>query len=151
MSSPVFNYVGTPNSNLICCICRAPFVRPVTTQTCAHTFCYECIVQALEHSPHCPVDRRSVKIEDLVDAGGIVRAVSFVAVAVRRFDYFLLQLVDELIVECPHKMEGCETACQRQMMPLHLKEECLFKEGRDGKIPLEDTREDHKNLEEEQV
>lgn len=90
MSSLIFNYVGTPNSNLICCICHAPFVRPVTTKTCAHTFCYECIVQALEHSPHCPVDRRSAKIEELVDAGGIVRAVSFIAVAIRRFDYFLL-------------------------------------------------------------
>ena len=72
----VFNYVDTPNSNLICCICHAPFVRPVTTQTCAHTFCYECIIRALEHSPHCPVDRRLVKVQELVDAGGIVRAVS---------------------------------------------------------------------------
>ena len=59
--------------------------------------------------------------------------------------------MDELIVECPHKMEGCETVCQRQMMPLHLKEECLFKEGMDVKCALKDTREDHENLEEEQV
>jgi len=41
-----------------------------------------------------------------------------------------VQMVDELLVECPYRFEGCESVKERQMMPLHLKEECCFAEGR---------------------
>lgn len=34
------------------------------------------------------------------------------------------------MVECPHKWEGCETTCQRQVVSVHLREECLFGEMR---------------------
>ena len=60
--------------------------------------------------------------------------------------------MDELIVECPHRPEGCETTCQRQMMSVHLKDECLFREGRDvGDLLEEETEKDHDEAEEEQV
>ncbi|KDR75173.1 hypothetical protein GALMADRAFT_69973 [Galerina marginata CBS 339.88] len=119
----IYNYVDTPNNNLICCICRAPFTEPTTTRTCAHTFCYECILRALSHSPLCPVDRSPLAPTDLCPANPIVRS-----------------LVDELLVECIHQPEGCAYTCQRQVMPLHLRDECEYaevacgeKEGGEGK------------------
>lgn len=72
-------------------------------------------------------------MRDLIEVGGIVKAVRsftlyffFLACLVCYF----IQLVDELMVECPHRWEGCETTCQRQMVSVHLKEECLFGESR---------------------
>ena len=35
-------------------------------------------------------------------------------------------MVDELIVECPHKASGCKITCQRQLLETHLKETCQF-------------------------
>lgn len=59
--------------------------------------------------------------------------------------------MDELIVECPHKLEGCETTCQRQLMPIHLKE-CLYGEDKDVRgLPKEASKNDHDRLEDEQV
>lgn len=106
-----YSYVDNPNSNLTCCICRHPFVDPVTTTTCSHTFCYECILGALSHAPQCPVDRSPLTLKELGPADSIVRA-----------------LVDELAVECMHSEEGCTHVCQRQLLPAHLREECAYSE-----------------------
>ncbi|KAF7428201.1 hypothetical protein PC9H_007422 [Pleurotus ostreatus] len=104
-----YNYVDPPNSNLTCCICRAPFVKPVTTRTCMHTFCYECIIQALQHSPHCPVDRSSLVQDDLLPSDPIIRS-----------------LVDELIIECTNLPLGCTETFQRQLLESHLKDSCQY-------------------------
>ncbi|KAL1748734.1 hypothetical protein HDZ31DRAFT_59912 [Schizophyllum fasciatum] len=104
-----YNYVGSPNANLICCICRAPFIDPVTTTTCYHTFCRECIGRALAHTSHCPVDRSVLNTDDLVPASPIVVA-----------------LLDELEVECVHRSAGCKTVCQRQCLESHLKDSCQY-------------------------
>ncbi|KAF8623082.1 hypothetical protein AX15_006496 [Amanita polypyramis BW_CC] len=105
----VYYYVDSPNPNLTCCICRSPFVDPTTTTTCSHTFCYECIVSALSHAPQCPIDRSPLSEEELGAADSIVRA-----------------LVDELMVECIHREQGCNHTCQRQLLPSHLREECTY-------------------------
>ncbi|KAF5322696.1 hypothetical protein D9619_001554 [Psilocybe cf. subviscida] len=107
----LYNYVDTPNANLICCICRAPFTDPATSLTCSHTFCGDCIARALSHSPTCPVDRTPLRPTDLVPANPIVRS-----------------LVDELVVECVYRGEGCSYTAQRQIMPQHLRDACLFAE-----------------------
>ncbi|KAF4567522.1 hypothetical protein EYR40_006524 [Pleurotus pulmonarius] len=106
-----YNYVDSPNSNLTCCICRAPFVKPVTTRTCMHTFCYDCIIQALQHSPHCPVDRSSLVQDDLLPSDPIIRS-----------------LVDELIIECTNLPIGCTETFQRQLLESHLKDACQYTE-----------------------
>ncbi|KII92803.1 hypothetical protein PLICRDRAFT_103908 [Plicaturopsis crispa FD-325 SS-3] len=106
-----YNYVDTPNSNLICCICRMPFSNPVSARTCSHTFCHDCIVRAMEHSPHCPVDRSKLSPDDLVPASTIIR-----------------NLVDELIVQCPQRSRGCGYICQRQLLASHMRATCEFVE-----------------------
>lgn len=118
----LYNYVGVPNNNLMCCICRAPFTDPVTTTTCQHTFCRDCITRAVSHAPHCPVDRLPLSEIDLGPVNPIVRS-----------------LVDELLVECVYKEQGCEARVQRQCLAIHLKEECTYSEsGRPKCISVKD-------------
>ncbi|TDL25931.1 hypothetical protein BD410DRAFT_783924 [Rickenella mellea] len=104
-----YNYVETVNSNLVCCICRAPFVDPIITATCAHTFCRPCILQALDISPSCPVDRSPLCIADF-----------------RPESLLLRNMLDELIVECTHRPAGCTHSCQRQLLAAHLRDECPY-------------------------
>lgn len=37
-----------------------------------------------------------------------------------------IQLVDELIVECPNRSIGCTHSCQRQFVDAHIRESCQF-------------------------
>ncbi|KAJ7346778.1 hypothetical protein DFH08DRAFT_869291 [Mycena albidolilacea] len=109
----LFNYVLEVNSNLLCCICRMPFVDPVTTRTCSHTFCRDCLVQAFDHARQCPVDRSALSVDDLLPANSIIRS-----------------LVDELVVECIHRSSGCTYTCQRQLLTAHVMNACPF-----GRVP----------------
>ncbi|KAI0718959.1 hypothetical protein C8T65DRAFT_716704 [Cerioporus squamosus] len=106
-----YNYVDTPNANLTCCICRSPFVEPCTTRTCCHTYCYECIAQAIAINRQCPIDRTPLTLHDLVPADPVIR-----------------NLVDELIVRCPEEHLGCSYTCQRLLLPIHLSESCSYVE-----------------------
>lgn len=38
-------------------------------------------------------------------------------------------MVDELLVECPHRVEGCQETMERQMVQVHLREACVYGEG----------------------
>ncbi|KAF9050002.1 hypothetical protein BJ165DRAFT_1455720 [Panaeolus papilionaceus] len=139
----MYNYLGTPNNNLICCICRAPFLDPLTSKLCSHTFCSSCILQALSHSSQCPIDRTPLTENDLERAPSIVRA-----------------MVDELEVECvygpPRREEptdidsskeketvktpiedtsfqsGCKWTGERETLGAHL-EVCEYAEGNRNK------------------
>ncbi|KZT23114.1 hypothetical protein NEOLEDRAFT_1136982 [Neolentinus lepideus HHB14362 ss-1] len=103
------NYVGAVDANLICCICRSPFIEPTTTRTCAHTFCYDCIIRSIHIAPQCPVDRSPLAPGDLAPADPVVR-----------------NLVDELPVECPERAAGCTYTGQRQLLASHLRETCQY-------------------------
>ncbi|KAF8638072.1 hypothetical protein AX16_010704 [Volvariella volvacea WC 439] len=105
----LYNYVDAPDANLVCCICRNPFLEPTTIRSCNHTFCRDCILQSLEHSKHCPVDRSPITEGDLVLADPIIRS-----------------LVDELVVECVHSAAGCDHTCQRQHLATHLSDSCPY-------------------------
>ncbi|KIK44043.1 hypothetical protein CY34DRAFT_803178 [Suillus luteus UH-Slu-Lm8-n1] len=105
------DYVEQPNSNLICCICHAPFTNPTTARTCLHTFCRDCITTAVQHSPQCPIDRSSLSLDDLSPANPIVK-----------------HLVDELIIECPNRASGCTQTFQRQLLSTHVKDTCPYVE-----------------------
>ncbi|KAJ4482130.1 hypothetical protein J3R30DRAFT_3456588 [Lentinula aciculospora] len=109
MNSPSPIYVEAPNQNLVCCICRMPFVDPCTNQACSHTFCRDCIIQSLAHSPQCPIDRSTLRIEDIHPADPIIRS-----------------LVDELAVKCSNESAGCLHTCQRQLLDAHIKTDCPY-------------------------
>ncbi|KIJ67626.1 hypothetical protein HYDPIDRAFT_108500 [Hydnomerulius pinastri MD-312] len=74
-----------------------------------HTFCYDCVVEAVRHSPQCPIDRSSLSMDDLAPANPIVK-----------------HLVDELVIECPQRTAGCPHTCQRQLLESHIKDTCQY-------------------------
>ncbi|CAK5265783.1 unnamed protein product, partial [Mycena citricolor] len=88
---------------------RMPFIEPTTARSCAHTFCRDCIVEAMAHAQQCPVDRSPLSEEQLEPANGIIRS-----------------LVDELIVECVHSSSGCRYTCQRHLLTAHILDACPF-------------------------
>ncbi|KAI0633435.1 hypothetical protein C8Q77DRAFT_1056985 [Trametes polyzona] len=106
-----YTYVDTPNANLVCCICRSPFVEPCTTRTCFHTFCYDCIAQAIAINSQCPIDRTPLSLHDLAPADPLIR-----------------NLVDEMVVQCPQQRLGCPHTCQRLFLPIHLSDSCQYVE-----------------------
>ncbi|KZT08395.1 uncharacterized protein LAESUDRAFT_65454 [Laetiporus sulphureus 93-53] len=111
MSASFYSYVDSPNPNLVCCICRNPFFDPYTTRTCAHTFCLDCIARAIAISPQCPIDRCPLSMHDIAPADPVIR-----------------NLVDEILVECVNRSAGCPYTCQRQLLPMHVKDSCGFVE-----------------------
>ncbi|KAI0829712.1 hypothetical protein BC628DRAFT_1358333 [Trametes gibbosa] len=109
METASFVYLDTPNPNLVCCICRSPFLEPCTARTCSHTFCYECISQAIAINCQCPIDRTPLSLHDLAPADPLIR-----------------NLVDELLVQCPQQHLGCTHTSQRLLLPTHLTDTCQF-------------------------
>ncbi|KAF5370740.1 hypothetical protein D9758_001948 [Tetrapyrgos nigripes] len=107
MPSLTYNYVDAINQNLLCCICRMPFIDPFTTRSCGHTFCRDCILESLDHALQCPIDRSPLTTDDLQPANPIIRS-----------------LVDELAVECTN--HPCSHTCQRQLLEQHLQSSCLY-------------------------
>ena len=101
-------YLSHVDENLCCPICRSPLLNPKTTK-CRHTFCAECIRDALERSPTCPVDRSELKPEDIFNAPVMVA-----------------NLVNELTVLCPNSIAGCDRTLPRSLVGGHLKEDCEF-------------------------
>ncbi|XP_053772514.1 LON peptidase N-terminal domain and RING finger protein 1 isoform X1 [Desmodus rotundus] len=67
-------------SDFECSLCMRLFFEPVTTP-CGHSFCKNCLERCLDHTPHCPLCKESLK-EYLAD---------------RR--YCVTQLLEELIVK----------------------------------------------------
>ncbi|KAH9962092.1 hypothetical protein BGW80DRAFT_1356774 [Lactifluus volemus] len=52
-----------------------PFLDPTTSQTCAHTFCHDCILPALQVSPYCPIDRSPLSPKNMAPSNPIIRHV----------------------------------------------------------------------------
>ncbi|KAF7728920.1 hypothetical protein EC973_005315 [Apophysomyces ossiformis] len=102
------NYVDIINANLICCICQTPFIDPVVSP-CGHTFCETCIYQAVEAAGLCPIDRSSLAMSDLQPAVKII-----------------VNMVNELTVQCPRNEYGCNHTGQRQFIENHVKQDCQY-------------------------
>ncbi|KAK9457284.1 hypothetical protein V1511DRAFT_493226 [Dipodascopsis uninucleata] len=96
------------NENLVCPICCSAFIDPCDTK-CGHTFCSQCLHRALTLSAKCPVDRSALNQEDVYPSPKIIS-----------------NMVNELLVHCPHSEEGCESVVERSLLAFHLKERCLF-------------------------
>ncbi|EJU04395.1 hypothetical protein DACRYDRAFT_114728 [Dacryopinax primogenitus] len=102
-------YAEEVNPNLFCSICRMPFIDPYTTTNCHHTFCFLCIKEATSIAPQCPMCRCPTSIASLIPAPIIIR-----------------QMVDELLVVCPHARDGCLATPQRCLKDAHLRDSCQY-------------------------
>ena len=63
----------------MCAICQSALVDPVTTTSCKHTFCRDCISRALVEKPQCPIDRSALGVVNLRDTEMLVKLVSLSA------------------------------------------------------------------------
>lgn len=101
-------YLTHVDDNLCCPICHSPLVDPTTTK-CRHTFCSDCIADALEISSTCPVDRTPLELQDITMAPVVIA-----------------NLVNDLVVLCPNSNLGCTSTQPRSFVGGHLKDECRF-------------------------
>lgn len=102
------SYLTHVDENLCCPICHSPLIDPITTK-CRHTFCSDCIIDALKVSKSCPVDRSPLESEDITMAPVV-----------------LANLVDDLTVFCPNSELGCTTSLPRGSVKRHLKDDCDY-------------------------
>jgi hypothetical protein len=112
VSQRQYDYVNESSilDDLICTICRAPFIEPVRTQ-CAHNFCRECISAFLQRSPRntCPSCDQHLSMADLAD---------------EKMPIIVHQL-NNLVIRCPHHGVGCKWSGARSTQNSHLKH-CQF-------------------------
>lgn len=74
----------------------------MTTTSCKHTFCRDCIARALKHNSSCPIDRSALTPSSLQDTEPLVQL-----------------MLDELKVRC--EAQGCGKVMQRGLLLSHLK------------------------------
>lgn len=105
-----FECAGAVDDNLVCPICKYPFVGPCLTG-CEHYFCEECIVTALDINAACPVCRVAV-------APGTVS----------RAPRIIVNQVDNVVVRCAHAADGCDATFPRSLAADHVRTDCGFEE-----------------------
>lgn len=128
----LLDYVSPQDDNLMCPICRCPFVEPVVLAECDHCFCRDCIRQCWHNSRSynplgpkgdCPTCRTPSKL-------GPRNATSKI----------LVNIIDDLIVKCPKSDEGCKAEVKRGEIADHVSIYCGYAlvecVGEDCELPV---------------
>lgn len=111
----LLDYVSKYDENLMCPICRCPFVDPVVLNECDHIFCRDCIRQCwTAYTPlgprgDCPTCRTSAKL-------GPRTAVSKI----------LVNMCEDLVVKCPKSEDGCTAEVKRGEVQDHVTIYCGY-------------------------
>uniref|UniRef100_A0A8C5D9S2 Ligand of Numb protein X 2-like n=1 Tax=Gouania willdenowi TaxID=441366 RepID=A0A8C5D9S2_GOUWI len=103
--SHLYEYQDEVDDELVCHICLQPLLRPMDTP-CGHTYCFLCISNFLKEQDFCPVDRQRLQLHQCRPSSLLVR-----------------NLLDKLIVMCPHYVE-CQQQMQRCELQPHLLNRC---------------------------
>ncbi|KAH3918127.1 hypothetical protein HBI56_144830 [Parastagonospora nodorum] len=106
-------YVSTPDSNLVCLICHAPFDKPVQLP-CEHYFCHDCLEHAWAPQPNarktCPTCRHNIETtRDLRPVPKIIE-----------------HMLDELVVKCSNSKAGCDWVDHRVNVHDHVMIYCEY-------------------------
>lgn len=113
-----FEYAEPVNQNLICSICYAPFLEPITV-SCQHTFCLHCFSNHLSSSttqeqdplrqkePKCPLCNTAIDLHWTQS-----KIVSL--------------MCEELSVYCSNRKKGCSWTGERQLMANHREKTCDY-------------------------
>lgn len=97
-----------PLEELVCSICSELLWIPLRTK-CNHAFCSSCIREWLRTSPTCPLDKSHVEAKDLTELDG-----------------FVLRLIGNVQVSCPHKHCGCPWIGPYSGAESHVSTTCKF-------------------------
>ncbi|KAH7027077.1 hypothetical protein B0J12DRAFT_745774 [Macrophomina phaseolina] len=109
------------DANLCCLICMEPFVNPKRL-LCEHTFCEQCLNDHIRYAvgqsfnypgsgARCPTCRRELNMD--VEPLGVARIVT--------------NMLDELLVKCPSRNEGCAWQGQRCEAQDHVDFACEYR------------------------
>lgn len=114
----LLDYVSAYDDNLVCPICRCPYVDPVVLAECDHCFCRDCIRQtwttSTAYNPlgprgDCPTCRTPAKL-------GPRSATSKI----------LINILDDLVVQCPKTSDGCKAKVKRGEVQDHMSIYCGY-------------------------
>ena len=111
-------YVSPYDHNLMCAICYCPFLNAVRLP-CEHVFCQRCVNDAIRisgigfrpSSVNCPSCRRMTHASEITPMPKI-----------------LDRMLDELLVKCPLKDEGCNEQIPRCEVQQHVDKKCTYSE-----------------------
>lgn len=94
-------YVSSYDPNLMCAICYCPFVNAVRLP-CEHVFCLRCVNDAMK--------------------------ISGIGSEITSMPKILHRMLDDLMVRCPLKDEGCNEQVQRCEVQQHVDKKCAYSE-----------------------
>lgn len=114
---------------LKCPICLAPFVHPTLVPECEHVFCRACLDQHILSRAKCTADESAVIDEDdaeMVHSHGQCPTcrMAFSASALKPAALLIKNMVDSLLVKCPHEKRGCPHVCERGLIDCHASNDC---------------------------
>lgn len=123
----------TSVDHLICPICKLPFWDPVST-ICGHTFCNDCLMESFKSSlgNKCPLDRISLTVSEKFwssnspDSVGTNADYDELDEDVYPAPIILINITDELKVECLNQSSGCDWVGQRSLLSKHLENDCNY-------------------------
>lgn len=106
----LLDYISVVDDNLICPICRCPFVDPIRL-SCDHSFCQDCVKAAYpsdaEKISSCPSCRANARPAEHLS-----------------IPRFVVHMLDELVVKCPNHLNGCMVQMRRGDVQDHLAYYC---------------------------
>ncbi|QIW98635.1 hypothetical protein AMS68_004153 [Peltaster fructicola] len=110
----MLDYVKEYDENLVCAICRCPFVDPVILTECDHAFCRDCIRQSwpdhqLGPRGNCPTCRTPSKLPARSSTSKII-----------------VNILDDLEVHCPKHERGCTAIVKRGALRDHVTLYCGY-------------------------
>ena len=109
----LLDYVSDYDDNLMCPICRCPFVDPVVLRDCDHCFCRDCLnLTWTEYHPsgpsgRCPTCRTQTRLAPKSAVNKI-----------------LINILDGLVVRCPKHDDGCTVEMKRGEVQDHINLYC---------------------------
>jgi len=106
-------YVSTPDSNLVCLICHAPFDRPVQLP-CEHYFCRDCLDHAW--APQATGRKTCPTCRLVIETDRDVRPVPKI----------VENMLDELVVKCSNSKAGCDWIDHRVNVHDHVMIYCEY-------------------------
>ncbi|KAL1918510.1 uncharacterized protein VTP21DRAFT_3170 [Calcarisporiella thermophila] len=96
-----YEFVYPPPHSLYCPVCHDLLKDPLITQGCSHSYCANCIFQAVEVENFCPLCRARINVADLHP------------------NLALAAVIQELEVYCPFKKSGCTSTLKLDEMKHH--------------------------------
>jgi hypothetical protein len=102
-------FTSPPNENFVCCICHDVLDTRISCR-CGHTFCRDCLDEALDTDERCPISRDVIRKKDIFQ------------------NMVLSSLIGDLEISCQNNDTdaGCESTGKVTGYESHQKHDCAM-------------------------